>query len=219
MSVKAAMNKRRATSAQTGLALSVPYLKAGQILCVKKPYVRFTREDFEQFCRENPDLRVELTKEGTMIIMMPVTPIGSSRNQLLGLRLGIWAEADASGIVFESSVGFTLPNGAIRSPDASWMRRTRWEALTAEEKDEFTAICPDFVIELRSKTDTLKATQAKMEEYLDNGALLGWLIDPLKKKVHIYRPDTPVELLDHPTEVSGEPLLKGFTLKLAGIID
>jgi Uma2 family endonuclease len=176
-------------------------------------------EDFWEFCARNRDLRLEMTSEGQMIIMMPVGGEGSNRNFLLTARLGAWAEADGTGIGFDSSGGFRLPNKAKRSPDASWVRRERWEALTDKQRKKFPPLCPDFVIELRSESDRLKKLQDKMEEYIANGAQLGWLIDPIEKKVYIYRPNAPVEILDHPQEISGEPLLKGFTLKLAGIID
>lgn len=180
---------------------------------------RFEKKDFAAFCAENGDLRIEMTKEGEMIIMLPVGGEGSHRNFKLTTRFGVWAENNEAGIGFDSSAGFTLPNGAERSPDVSWVRRERWEALTKKEQQDFAPICPDFVIELKSKSDRLKTLKKKMEEYLENGAQLGWLIDPKKKKVHVYRPGAPVEILDNPTEVSGEPLLKGFTLKLAGILD
>ncbi len=180
---------------------------------------RFSAADFEVFAAENPDLRLEMDKEGKMIVMMPVGFAGSKRNAKLTARLVNWADEEGSGIAVEATAGFTLPNGAERSPDAAWIRRDRCEALTAADLEKFLPLCPDFVVELRSRTDRLKTVKAKMEEYIENGAQLGWLIDPLKKKVHIYRPDAPVEILDNPTEVSGEPLLKGFTLKLAGILD
>jgi Uma2 family endonuclease len=180
---------------------------------------RFTAADFAAFCAENPDLRLEMTSEGEMIIMLPVGPMGSHRNFKLTTRFGVWAETDTTGIAFDSSAGFTLPNGAERSPDVSWIRLDRWEALTQEEKETFSPICPDFVVELRSRTDRLKKLQNKMDEYIQNGAQLGWLIDPKKKKVHVYRPSAPVEILDNPQEISGEPLLNGFTLKLDGILD
>jgi Uma2 family endonuclease len=180
---------------------------------------RITDEDFERICADNPDLRIEMTSEGKMIFMLPVTPEGSSRNFKLTARFGAWVDADGTGVGFDSSAGFTLPNGAKRSPDVSWMRRERWDALTQQQRDGFTRLCPDFVVELRSKTDRLRTLQKKMEEYLGSGAQLGWLIDPLQHKVHIYRPDAPVKILDHPSVISGEPLLPGLTLNLDGIID
>jgi Uma2 family endonuclease len=144
-----------------------------------------------------------MTSEGDMILMLPVISEGGKRNFILTARVGAWVEADGTGVGFDSSTGFTLPNGAKRSPDLSWIRRDRWDALSEEQKNEFAPICPDFVVELRSKSDRLPALQEKMEEYLANGAQLGWLIDPLEKKVHIYRPAVPVEVLDHPTGTSG----------------
>jgi Uma2 family endonuclease len=180
---------------------------------------RFTDEEYEQFCAENPELRVELTSEGEMIVQLPVVSEGGGRNFLLTARFGAWVEADGTGVGFDSSAGFTLPNGAKRAPDVSWMRRERWAALTPKQQETFAHLCPDFVVELRSQSDRLKPLQKKMEEYLESGAQLGWLIDPLKKQIHIYRPDTPVEVLDQPTEVSGEQLLPGFVLKLEGILD
>ncbi len=196
------------------------YLPKGFDSLVLRPNEeRFTSADFAAFAAENPDLRLELNKEGEMIVMMPVGPVGSNRNAKLTARLVNWAETEASGIVFDATAGFKLPNGAERSPDASWIRLERWEGLTLEEQETFSPICPDFVVELRSRSDRLKTVQAKLEEYLENGAQLGWLIDPLKKKVHIYRPGAPVEILDNPSEVSGDPLLQGFVLRLAGIFD
>lgn len=180
---------------------------------------RLTDEEFEKFCAQNPELRIEMTSEGVMIIMLPVTPEGSSRNFRLTARFGAWAEADGTGVGFESSAGFTLPNGAKRSPDVSWMRKERWDALTPEQRNEFTHICPDFVVELRSKTDRLSTLQNKMKEYMSNGAQLGWLIDPIRHQLHVYHADASVEILDHPQVISGEPLLPGFVLRLGGIID
>ena len=180
---------------------------------------RLTDEEVEKFCAQNPELRIEMTSEGVMIIMPPVTPEGSSRNFKLTVRFGAWAEADGTGVGFESSAGFTLPNGAKRSPDVSWMPKERWNALTPEQRNEFTHICPDFVAELRSKTDRLRTLQNKMKEYIANGAQLGWLIDPIRHQVHVYHADSSVETLDHPQVISGEPLLPGFVLRLDGIID
>jgi len=142
-------------------------------------------------------------------------PAGSEtghRNSTLNLRLAGWAETDDTGLAFDSSTGFTLPNGAIRSPDASWVRRERWSALSKEQRAGFAQLCPDFVVELRSPTDRLSVLQEKMQEYIDNGARLGWLIDPVDKKVYVYRPGQPLESLDNPTTLSGDPVLPGFVL-------
>jgi Uma2 family endonuclease len=183
------------------------------------PHQRLTDEEFEQLCTQNPELRIEMTSEGELIIMSPASSKGGHLNFLLTGRFFAWAETDDTGVGFDSSAGFTLSNGAKRSPDVSWIRRELWEALSEEEKDEFAPVCPDFVVELRSKSDRLRMLQEKMEEYILNGAQLGWLIDPLEKKVHIYRPNRAVEILDKPKEVSGDHLLRGFILKLEGIID
>jgi Uma2 family endonuclease len=178
-----------------------------------------TDDEFFEFCQLNRDLRIEMTSEGEMIIMLPVGSEGGHRNFNLTTRFGVWAEADGTGLGFDSSTGFTLPNGAKRSPDLSWIRRERWDAIPKKRRKKFAPICPDFVVELRSETDALELLQKKMEEYLAQGAQLGWLIDPLKKKVHLYRPDAEVEILDRPRRLSGEPLLKGLGLDLAGILD
>ena len=147
-------------------------------------------------------------------------PTGSwtgHRNTKLTQRLANWADKDGTGIVFDSSTLFKLPNGAKRSPDASWIRRERYDQLTEEEKEGFSPICPDFVIELRSRTDRLTTLQEKMAEYIENGAQLGWLIDPINKRVFIYRPEQPIECLDQPESLSGESVLIGFTLNLREI--
>jgi Uma2 family endonuclease len=219
MSVRSAAIKKRTKTGGAVTAISLADAEPDWVFHLETPNGRFSDEEFERFCAENKGLRIEMTKEGEMIIMMPVTPKGGNRNFVLSGRFFAWAETDNTGVGFDSSTCFTLPNKAKRSPDVSWMERQRWEALTEKEKDTFTHICPDFVVELRSKSDRLKKLQKKMEEYIENGAQLGWLIDPKEKKVHVYRPDAPVEILDQPKEISGEPLLKGFTLKLEGIID
>jgi Uma2 family endonuclease len=176
-----------------------------------------SEEQFELLCRDNPDLRFELTAEGELVFMPPTGFMSGWRNSKLAVRLGSWAEADGTGICFDSSTLFTLPNGAKRSPDASWIRLERCDALTDEEKEGFAPICPDFVLELRSPTDRLSTLQDKMLEYLENGAQLGWLIDPKNQRVHIYRPNQAVEVLETPESVSGEPVLKGFVLNLSEI--
>ncbi|HXG19849.1 MAG TPA: Uma2 family endonuclease [Methylomirabilota bacterium] len=173
---------------------------------------QLTEEQFIRLCQENPDLRIELTAQGELVIMPPTSLESGWRNIRIARRLDTWTEEDGTGIAFDSSTLFTLPNGAKRSPDASWMRRERWEALPKKEREGFGSICPDFVIELRSPTDRLPDLQEKMQEYLANGAQLGWLIDPLEKRVYIYRPDQPVEVLDDPPIVNGDPVLPGFVL-------
>jgi len=176
-------------------------------------------DEFFEFCVLNSDLRIEMTKEGEMIIMLPCGSEGGHRNFNLTAEFGIWAKTDGTGVGFDSSSGFTLPNGAKRAPDLSWIERERWEAIPRKQRKKFAPICPDFVVELRSETDTLGAVKKKMDDYMESGARLGWLIDPIQKKVHIYRPNVEVEILDHPGNISGEPLLKGFVLDLTGIFE
>ncbi|MBI3245714.1 MAG: Uma2 family endonuclease [Deltaproteobacteria bacterium] len=169
-----------------------------------------TEEQFMSLCQENPELRLELTAQGELIVMPPVGSEGGWRSGETFLSLGTWAKKDGTGLSFDSSTGFTLPNGGIRSPDASWIKRERWEALSKAQRATFAPICPDFVVEVRSQSDRLPDLKEKMQEYLDNGARLGWLIDPLEKRAYVYRPGQPVETLDDPTILSGDPVLPGF---------
>ena len=178
---------------------------------------KLTEDEFFEFCQLNKDLRIELTSEGDLIIMPPTGGKTGRRNVKLTVKLELWAEADGSGQTFDSSTGFTLPNGAKRSPDAAWVSNERWNALPEEKQEEFPPLCPEFVAELRSRTDSLTSLQQKMEEYIANGAQLGWLIDPFEKKVHVYRPGAEVEVLDDPESVSGEPLLGGFALDVRAL--
>ena len=197
----------------------IPLPENIEALIIRPGLRQFSDEEFAEFCSRYPELRVEMNSEGEMMIMLPVVSEGGKRNFTLTTRFGAWVAADGTGVGFDSSTGFTLPNGAKRSPDGSWIRRGRWDALSEEQRNEFARICPDFVVELRSKSDRLKTLQEKMEEYLSNGAQLGWLIDLLEKRVHIYRSGAAVQVLENPTEISGEPLLRGFVLKLEGILD
>ena len=179
-----------------------------------RPVVEMTEDQFFDFCQLNRDLRIERDAQGDLIIMPP-TGIGTGgRNAEITMQLGIWAKRDGTGRAFDSSAGYRLPNGAVRSPDASWVRKEQLEALTPEQWKKFAPLCPDFVIELRSPSDSLGVTKDKMEEYVANGAQLGWLIDPERRRVHVYRPGAAVEELDAPDAISGEPLLSGFTLDL-----
>ena len=172
---------------------------------------------FFAFCQQNRDWRIERTSEGDLIIMPPTGGTTGQINFNLTGLFSAWVRNDGTGIGFDSSTGFTLPNGAERSPDLAWVRRSRWEALTEEERMEFPPLCPDFVVEIRSPSDRLAPLQAKMQEYIDNGAQLGWLLDPQEKKVYVYRPNVPVEMLTQPQTLSGEPILHGFVLPLVEV--
>lgn len=175
---------------------------------------RITDHEFFEFCQRNPELRIERTSEGEILVMPPTGSETGGRSFNLAVALGIWALRDGTGKGFDSSTGFTLPNGARRSPDLSWIRLDRWNALTDEEKGEFAPICPDFVVELRSPSDPLEGLREKMREYIANGAQLGWLIDPIERTVHVYRPRTAVESLENPLRVAGDPVLAGFVLDM-----
>ncbi|OLD26101.1 MAG: hypothetical protein AUJ04_06625 [Acidobacteria bacterium 13_1_40CM_3_55_6] len=176
--------------------------------------IRVSPEQFQALCRDNPELRLELTAEGELIVMPPTGSKTGLRNSTLAVRVGEWSERDGSGVAFDSSAGFTLPNKAIRSPDASWVKRERWELLSKEDQESFAPLCPDFVVELRSPGDRLHDLKEKMAEYMNNGAQLGLLIDPFERRVYVYRQHHEVEILDEPESVSGEPELKGFVLDM-----
>jgi Uma2 family endonuclease len=180
---------------------------------------RMSDDDFYVFCEQNRDFRIERTKEGDVFIMPPAYSETGRKNFNLAVDFGIWARQDTTGIGFDSSAGFTLPNGAMRSPDVSWIRLERWDALPKEKRKKFARIAPDFVIELRSETDQLKDLQKKMREYIENGVLLGWLIDPQTKRVHVYHPNLDTKVLGNPKGISGETLLKGFVLNLEEICE
>ena len=178
----------------------------------------YTSEEFAALAASYPELRMEMTREGEIVIMPPAGGETGSRNADLTADLVIWNRGEKTGKVFDSSTGFVLPNGAKRSPDASWVPNTEWVTLSAEERREFPPLCPSFVIELRSRTDRLSTVQEKMREYLDNGAKLGWLLDPKSRRVEVYRPGREVEVLDNPVSLSGEDVLPGFVLSLEGIL-
>ena len=188
--------------------------EVGPVLTLDFSSIRLTRAQFEHLCRDNRDLRLELTSNGELVVMPPTGSKTGLRNFNLNGQLRIWVEKDGTGVAFDSSTGFTLPDGAIRSPDASWIRRERWDALTEEEREGFAPLCPDFVVELRSPGNALKPLQEKMEEYIRNGAQLGWLIDPVQCRVYIYWAGQEVELLNDAAEVSADPILPGFQLLL-----
>jgi Uma2 family endonuclease len=181
------------------------------------PAIQLTDDQFFEFCQLNRDFRIERTAKGELLIMSPTGGKTGRRNFRLIQQLANWVDIDGSGIGLDSSTGFKLPNGADRSPDASWVKLERWNTLTEEQQERFVPLCPDFVVGLRSRTDSLQILQDKMQEYIDNGAALGWLIDCKRRRVYIYRPQSEVERLDNPKTVSGDPVLPGFILDLSKI--
>ncbi len=178
---------------------------------------KVTHEQFEQLAAVNRDLRLERTAQGELIVMPPTGSDTGNRNLDIEGQLWLWNRQTRLGKAFNSSSGFHLPNGAFRSPDAAWIKLERWEALTPEEQEGFAPICPDFVVELRSKSDNMEPLRAKMREYIENQAVLGWLIDRKNRKVEIYRQGQNVEVLDNPTTLSGENVLRGFVLDLTEV--
>jgi Uma2 family endonuclease len=174
--------------------------------------MKLSDEQFESLARNHPDLNLELSAEGELIIVAPTLPDTGWKNADLIFYLTEWSKKDNTGLVFDSSSLFTFPNGAKRSPDAAWVKREKWDAVSPQEKRRFSRLVPDFVVELRSISDSLETLQRKMAEYMSNGVRLGWLIDPEEKRVHIYRANGDVEVHDDPETVSGEDILPGFEL-------
>ena len=189
----------------------------GRLTLNLSPWPDLSDEDFYQLCGANPDLRMERTAEGEIVIMAPAGGATSNRNFNIVSALATWTERDGSGMGFDSSAGFRLPNGAVLGPDAAWVRRGRVVALSAEQIEHFLPLAPDFVIELRSPSDRPRVLEAKMAEYIANGVRLGWLIDPYARSVKVYRPGKDPELLNAPERVAGDPELPGFVLELEGI--
>ncbi len=172
--------------------------------------------EFYRLCQANRDMRLELTAEGHLILMPPTGWETGNRNISLSEQVSSWARKDGTGLAFDSSTGFRLPNGAVRSPDVAWVKRSRIEAVNPDP-EKFLPLCPDFAIELRSASDRLIDIQTKMQEYLDNGLLLGWLINPQDKTIEIYQQDTPAETRALSGIVSGDPVLPGLQLNLSEI--
>lgn len=197
--------------------LEKPVAASNAIVVHLRPVIDLTDDEFFTFCQVNSELRFERTAEGDLIIMTPTGWETGVRNADITTQFRTWAKRDGRGVATDSSTGFKLPNGADRSPDAAWVLRSRLAELTPAQKNKFLPLCPDFVIELLSPTDTLEHTQAKMDEYIENGAQLGWLIDPQTRRVHIYRPEAEVKVSENPAAVDGAPLLTGFTLDLREI--
>lgn len=188
-----------------------------QITLDLNPIIKLTEEQFFQLCQENSDLKLERNAKGELIVMPPTGGETGKSNSNVNLQLGVWNEQTELGEVFDSSTGFTLPNKANRSPDASWVKKYRWQALTPEQREKFIPLCPDFVIEILSPSDSFSNTQEKMQEYIENSCRLGWLIKRKKQEVEIYRPGKEMEVLKSPQTLSGEEVLPGFTFNLQRI--
>ena len=185
-------------------------------LMVHLPF-RHSDQELYELCLANDDLRIERTVEGDLLIMPPAGFRSSHRNARVVAQLQQWAERDGSGLVTDSSGGYLLPDTSMFAPDAAWVQHERLDELTGEEQERFLPLCPDFVIELLSQSDSLADTQAKMRQYLANGLRLGWLIDPFDRRVYVYRAGQDVEILYEPDNVQGDPVLAGFRLELASI--
>lgn len=183
-----------------------------------EPIFQLTDDAFSKLAQANPEVKFERTAKGELIVMSPTGGDTGKRNSELTFQLHAWNRQTQLGVTFDSSTLFQLPNAARRSPDAAWIPLERWESLTPEDQETFPPLCPDFVVELRSPSDSLKSLQGKMQEYLDNGTRLGWLIDPKAKQVQIYRPGQEKQVELAPTSLSGEAVLPGFVLELEGIL-
>lgn len=187
-------------------------------LCLKlSPAVPMTPDQFFDFCQQNRKLRIERTARGELLIMPPSGSESAQQDLALGAQLYNWAKREGSGEAFGATAGFTLPNGADRSPDASWVLKSRLAAFTSEQRKKFLPLCPDFVAEVQSPTDSLRQTQEKMVEFIANGARLGWLLNPRTRQVHVYRPGQAVQLVDGATSLAGDPELPGFLLDLLAV--
>ncbi|MEG4630406.1 Uma2 family endonuclease [Microcoleus sp. AR_TQ3_B6] len=188
-----------------------------KILLRIPPKLQMTDDEFFEFCQINSELRIERNKSGELLIMPPTGGTTGNRSGSVFGELYIWAGQDGTGMCFDSCTGFKLSMGD-KSPDASWIKLERWNALSPEQQDKFPPICPDFVVELRSASDNLKPLQEKMQEYMrEPGVQLGWLIDRKNRRVYIYRPGLPEECLENPATVSGDPVLPGFVLNMSKI--
>jgi Uma2 family endonuclease len=179
--------------------------------------LRLSEEDFYEFCQLNRELKVERTASGVILIGSPTGGETGSRNSEITAQLRFWSKRDGTGVAFDSSTGFILPNGAERSPDAAWVLRARLDQLSPESKRKFLPLCPDFVIELKSPSDSFEDLQAKMEEYIENGSQLGWLLVPDRRRIYVFCRGEAMRLVERVSDISGEPLLRGFTLDLKDV--
>jgi Uma2 family endonuclease len=205
------------TSKDTATNKVINQVEPDRFLLHLRPVIELTDDQLFELCQINQELWIERTAEGDLVIMAPEGWETGIRGANLVTLLTQWAWQDSTGVTTGSSVGYFLPNGAMRAPDVAWVLRSRLAPLSPEQKQKFLPLCPDFVVEIRSPSDRLSTVQAKMQEYVDNGARLGWLIDAANRAVYVYRPNQPVERLDNPTTISGEPVLPGFVLDLQTI--
>jgi len=199
------------------MTAALPSSEMGSIQLQLRPVVNMSDDEFFDLCQINRKLRIERTAEGDLVIMPPAGFKTGHRNILVSTALTTWALQDGTGVPCDSSTGFRLPNRAIRSPDAAWVKKSRLVSFSSEQQEKFLPLCPDFVIELRSPSDDLKTVQEKMQEYIANGAQLGLLLDPQERCVFVYRPGSEVVCLENPASVSAEPVLPGFVLDLTHI--
>jgi Uma2 family endonuclease len=198
------------------LQLTIPIPERQDAVRVPAGVFEWTEEEFFYFCQANRDLRIERSARGEIIVMSPAGGYSSYQSGEVFGQLRVWAEEDGTGVAFDSSAGFRLPNGAMRAPDAAWVRHARLQELSRREKEQFIPLCPDFVIEVASPPDTLSSLREKMDEYRSCGLPLGWLILPASTQVEIYT-SSGVEVLTAPETVSAGPLLPGFKLKLTSV--
>jgi Uma2 family endonuclease len=196
------------------MLLTIPIPESQQRVHLPPGTLDWSEDEFFRFCQTNRDLRIERTANGEIVVMSPAGGYSGYRGMEVAQQLGSWAKADKTGVAFDSSTGFRLPNGAMRSPDAAWVRLSRLQELTHREKEQFIPLCPDFVIEVASPSDEVSALREKMQEYLQAGLRLGWLILPASSQVEVYTP-SEVRVLESPDTLSGDPVFPGFTLELA----
>lgn len=185
-------------------------------IILKGPEIHLSDDEFFSFCQHNADLNIERKANQEIVIMSSTWSLTGFYNTKIIVQLELWNEQHQSGLVFDSSAGFTLPDGSVKSPDASWLSIDKWKNLTSTQKEKFAPVCPEFVVELKSKTDSLSELKTKMKEWLANGTLLGWLIDPEKEITYIFQPNSEeVAVAGFDQTLSGNPILPGFTLQLA----
>jgi len=209
-------NTRLRDSEMAIMQLTIPVAECQQVVRLLAGTFDWNEEEFFEFCQANRDLRIEQTAKGEIIVMSPAGGYSGYQSGQAFQQLNAWAEKDGTGVAFDSSTGFRLPNGGMRAPDAAWVRLSRLKKLSLREKQRFMPLCPDFVIEVASPTDKISDLKEKMEEYRQAGLRLGWLILPASRRVEVYTPGT-VQALRSPKRLKGDPFLRGFKLELAAI--